>query len=51
MGFEPMAPCLQGRCSNRTELQRQVCGGGNGTRTRGLLNAIQALYRLSYTPD
>ena len=28
-----------------------VCGGDKGSRTPDLLNAIQALYQLSYAPE
>jgi len=33
------------------EKQPRVVGGGKGSRTPDLLNAIQALYQLSYTPN
>ena len=48
-GLEPATSALTGRRSNQTELRSQN-RGPKQDRTADLLNAIQALYQLSYGP-
>ena len=40
----------QGNYDRMTEISLQKDGGAEGVRTPDLLNAIQALYQLSYDP-
>lgn len=50
VGLEPTTARLRIECST-TELRWRRHDGAEGTRTPGLLGAIQALSQLSYSPD
>ena len=52
-GFEPESFCTPSKRATSLRYAPKgvlISGGGKGSRTPDLLNAIQALYQLSYTP-